>query len=112
MTIFGSGNLKDKNNQEQYLRNLAAKLELSNNVTFGGFQENIHAFFSGADLFVLSSIYEGFPNALIEALYCGLPALTNNFGAMCEIINKDNGIIHSVTDYKGFADCIKKIHES
>ena len=108
LTIFGSGNLNDKNNQEQYLRYIINELGLSNNVTFEGFQENIHNFFAEADLFILSSHHEGFPNALIEALYCGLPALTNNFGVMREIINKDNGIIHSVTDHKGFADCIKR----
>lgn len=54
--------------QRQELEILATKLGIKQDVDLVGFQENPYAFIAKADVFVLSSIYEGLPNILIEAL--------------------------------------------
>lgn len=54
--------------QRRELENLVIKLGIKDNVDLVGFQENPYAFIAKADVFVLSSIYEGLPNILIEAL--------------------------------------------
>ena len=54
--------------QRQELESLIAQLGIEQDVDLVGFQDNPYAFISKADVFVLSSIYEGLPNILIEAL--------------------------------------------
>ena len=56
------------------LEHLARELELQSCVALPGFCRNPHAAMKRAAGFVLSSRYEGLPNALVEALACGCPA--------------------------------------
>lgn len=67
LTIVGVGEL------EADLKAQAAALGLADVVTFAGFQEQPERYFAHADVFVLSSRYEGMPNVVLEALACGLP---------------------------------------
>lgn len=75
------------------------------NVIFHGRQENPYQFLKYADLFILSSRYEGFPNVLLEAGACGTYSLANNCpGGINEIIQHNvNGEIATIEDYEGFA---------
>ncbi len=60
------------------LEALASELGIEENVSFPGFESNPYAFMSRASVFVLSSAWEGLPNALIEALACGCPVVSTN----------------------------------
>lgn len=97
---------------------LALKDELKLvNITFHGRQENPYRYLKFADLFVLSSRYEGFPNVLLEAGACGIYSLANNCpGGINEIIQPQiNGEISDITDDINFArklvECLK-IHKN
>ena len=81
------------------------------NVAFHGQQKNPYQFLKFADLFILSSRYEGFPNVLLEAGACGTYALANNCpGGIQEIIQpKINGEIGDIENDAEFAEKIKKI---
>lgn len=72
LVILGQGEL------EGYLKDLVKKLDLQNNVVFLGYQKNPFKFISKSDLFVLSSLYEGFGNVLIEAMACGVPIISTD----------------------------------
>jgi glycosyltransferase involved in cell wall biosynthesis len=63
---------------EPMLRSLAAQLDISNRVIFAGFQKYPSAFYASADLFVLSSDYEGFGNVIVEALSFGLSVVSTD----------------------------------
>jgi glycosyltransferase involved in cell wall biosynthesis len=57
------------------LESLAGTTGVPAHVHFTGFQENPYAWLAHADLFVLSSRYEGLPNALLEAIAVGCPVV-------------------------------------
>jgi len=52
------------------------QLDINNRVFFPGRIDKVHEELARHDFFVLSSLYEGFPNALCEAMACGLPAVS------------------------------------
>ena len=60
------------------LENAARQLGISDAVDFVGWQTNPYKFVARADLFVLSSRWEGLANVLIEALACGCPVVATN----------------------------------
>lgn len=64
--------------QRGELEILAERLGISEDVTFAGWQDNPFAWLARADLFVLSSRYEGFGNVIIEAMACGLPIISTD----------------------------------
>lgn len=70
LVILGKGELEPR------LKKLAADLELADDVIFTGFKENPFKFIYNADVFAFSSLYEGFPNALAEAMVCGIPVVS------------------------------------
>ncbi len=76
------------------------------NVIFHGQQKNPYRFLKYADLFVLSSRYEGFPNVLLEAGACGVYSLANNCpGGINEIIQEGvNGEIAEIHLHREFAE--------
>lgn len=81
------------------------------NVEFLGIKENPYPYLNQADLFVLSSRYEGFPNVLLEAGACGTYSLANNCpGGINEIIQeKVNGEIADINDAEKFAGKIVEL---
>ncbi len=72
LIILGEGELKD------YLVQLIAKLNLPDNVFILNFQSNPYPFLHRSSLFVLSSYFEGLPNAIIEAMVCGVPIISTD----------------------------------
>jgi glycosyltransferase involved in cell wall biosynthesis len=67
------------------LRKLSNELGLNESVTFFGEQANVSPFLLAADLFVISSVTEGLPVSLLEAMSVGLPAVVTDVGGMGEI---------------------------
>jgi glycosyltransferase involved in cell wall biosynthesis len=99
LTIVGEG--PDRADLEQ----LARSLGIANNVTFAGFVPEPLPLVKAADLFVLCSRYEGFPNAVLEALALGKPVVVTDCpGANAKIVRGDfNGEISPTIDEHGFA---------
>lgn len=78
------------------LETMVEQYDLLLNVTFAGFKspEEVSLFFQVSDFFVMTSAYEGMPIALIEAMSCGVPAVTTNVGEVAKLITNDiNGFI-------------------
>lgn len=72
LIILGQGN------DLEALTALASRLGIAGDVDFAGFQANPYPWLAHADLFVLSSAWEGSPNALTEALALGTPSVSTD----------------------------------
>jgi glycosyltransferase involved in cell wall biosynthesis len=70
--------LLGQGDREASLRALAAELGIAERVIFAGFHIDPGPFYANADLFVLSSDYEGFGNVVVEALSHGLPVVSTD----------------------------------
>ena len=102
LIILGVGELERK------LRMLAEELMLANDVYFAGFQHNPFSWIVKADVFVLTSDWEGFGNVIIESMACGVPVVATNcpFGPGEIIENGRNGFLAPVGDPQMLADSI------
>ncbi len=102
------------NSNDQYyinLKKLIIKYNLEKNVIFTGYITNTHEYLRASDIFIMTSINEGLPNALIEAMSSGLPCIVNNIMDVMSdiIIDGYDGFI--VNNNEVFETCrlIKKI---
>jgi glycosyltransferase involved in cell wall biosynthesis len=110
LAILGTGEL------EGYLRGLVKELGIEKDVHFLGWQENPFKFLAKAQLFVLPSVSEGLPLALLEAMACRLPVIaTDCAGSSREIIAprgvEEFGVLIPLIDedrYAGFDPCAKE----
>lgn len=103
-TFLGEGELENE------LRTLTEECNLSENVAFPGFYEDVFSVLLDADLFVLPSLHEGSPNALIEAMGLGLPCIASDVGGIKDLVeNEKNGILVSPQDSKVLSEALHRI---
>ncbi|MCC8154674.1 MAG: glycosyltransferase, partial [Tannerellaceae bacterium] len=103
LKIYGNGELKGT------LEQLIVELNLENFVDIFPFVKEIHQEVRKDALFVLSSDFEGMPNALLEAMAIGMPVIATDClggGAKAVIVHKENGLIVPRGDEKALADAI------
>ena len=83
---------------------------LNSIVEFVGVKTNIPEFLNEADIFLMSSAWEGLPIALIEATVSGLPCIVTDVGGCTEVIeNSKNGIVVSPGNPQALADAICRL---
>ena len=87
LVIFGDGELK--NDLIEYTK----KLGIEEKVFFMGYIKNHHKFIKKCDAFILSSLFEGLGNVLLEALACDIPIISTDCeSGPSEILNKSDPI--------------------
>ena len=104
LTIFGNGS------ERENLQTLIYELDLFDKVKLPGATKKLFDEITDAEMFVLSSDFEGMPNALIEAMALGLPCISTDCppgGPRSLIENEKNGILVQVNDYLQLAESIK-----
>ncbi len=92
--IIGTGK------QEEKIKALISDLELSDNVMLCGFQENPFSIENLSDSYIMTSLFEGFPNALVEAMCIGLPIISSDCLSGPREILAPNMSLESTTDSK------------
>jgi glycosyltransferase involved in cell wall biosynthesis len=79
LSLIGEG--PERENLESYAR----RLGLASKVHFLGYQEDIAGALNGIDIFIMTSLYEGLPTALLEAINMGVPVVTTAVGGINEV---------------------------
>ena len=105
LEIWGEGSLRES------LQRQIDALHLSSVVHLKGVSPSIGEVYSHSSFFVMSSLYEGFPLVLVEAMNCGLPCVSFDItGANSIIDNGKNGFLVPDNDVNALAEaCIKLI---
>jgi glycosyltransferase involved in cell wall biosynthesis len=95
---------------EEASRSLVKSLGLQEVFHFAGFRDNVPAILMSLDCFVLSSHWEGFSLAILEAMAAGLPVVaTQVTGAAEAIVDGETGILVDSGDIPGLAEAIGKL---
>lgn len=102
--IIGEG--KERKNLEKLIK----KYKLENKIFLLGAISKAQKYLKAFDMFVLPSLKEGFPYALIEAMYAGLPIVATKVGGIPEMIeNNKNGILVPPANSKILAEKISEL---
>ena len=99
-----------KGPQEEALRRQAARLDLSGRVIFVGERPDVLPYLHASELFVFPSRFEGLPNALLEAMACGLPCVASRIGAHAELITDGaDGVLVDPRDPNRLAEAMLRV---
>lgn len=106
--IIGEGSYK------KFLRELIEKKQLNEKVTLTGYLDNPYPLIKTADIFVLSSIYEGFGLVLVESMFLGTPVISTDCkSGPGEIVqNGENGMLVTVGKPAEIYQALKQIAEN
>ncbi|RXP52575.1 glycosyltransferase [Lutibacter sp. HS1-25] len=105
---FSGWGIDKKNEVEELIntynfKNIIVELEPKLN------REQVSIKLKQADLFLFSSLSEGMPVSVLEALACGIPVCSTNCGGVDEVINSNNGLIVKIKEYENMANYIMKL---
>ena len=109
LEIYGKGQ------QEQYLKDAVKTIGIEEQVRFCGQSEDIPSVLSRADLFLMSSDYEGLPNGLMEAMAVGVPSVSTDCpcgGPRMLLGNNERGFLVPLGDSNAMAEAIMKLLDS
>jgi glycosyltransferase involved in cell wall biosynthesis len=99
--IAGDGELKDE------LQKLIEELRLQDKVLIIGHYSNISDIYAVIDIFVSTSLWEGMPYVILEAMWFKKPVVASDLGYRGLLHDKENGFLVKAGDYTGFAEIIK-----
>jgi glycosyltransferase involved in cell wall biosynthesis len=81
--LVGSGPLEDD------ARRLVANMGISSRTSFLGYCQDVPALLRSSDIFVLTSLFEGLPISILEAMRAGLPVVASDVGGVSEAVARD-----------------------
>lgn len=105
--VLGDGPLKNT------LVDYCQRSGLSERISFLGFKDNVHEYISQLDIFVMPSLHEGLPYALLEAMCLRVPIIASNVGGISEILeNNTDSILIEPSDPEMIANAIRALVEN
>jgi len=91
-------------------RQLAKDVGVASQVEFLGNRVDVPDILAGAQIFVLSSLWEGFPISILEAMRAGLPVVATDVGGVSEaVIDGETGIVTSPRDAEVLGNAIQRL---
>jgi len=103
LIIAGEGHLREQLQQQ------IDEMELQNQVRLVGFLTDPRELYCAIDLFVLSSLREGLPNVVLEAMACNRAVVTTNCNGIPKLVqHEQNGLIVPVDDEKALHNAVRR----
>ena len=87
--IVGDGNIQYRREVQKQIRSL----DIGRHTIFGPALDDMVEFYNAVDIITMTSLSEGFPNVLGEAMACGVPCVSTDVGDARSIIGDDNLIV-------------------
>ena len=104
LIFYGNGELIEP------LKEYVTQKALTGRVEFPGGVANVFEKMCNADLFVMSSDYEGMPNALLEAMCVGLPVISTTVSGAVDVIHHgENGMLVEINNSTVLADTMRAL---
>lgn len=104
LLLAGDGELRRE------LESLVAELELGHFVRFLGTRNDVPRLLQAADVFLLSSISEGIPLTLVEAMLTGVPCVATRVGGVPEVIRDEvDGLLANAGDAAQLSDQLRRL---
>lgn len=105
LVLAGAASLAGEIEYSEVVRQAAT--DLGEQVLMPGMVENLPALLAEADVVLLTSEHEGLPNALLEAMSLGAPAVATKAGGIPEVVaDGETGILCEVGDARAIADAL------
>ncbi len=98
--------------EKENLQNLAAELKISDRIVFLGFvdDEVKYKYLKVSDIFIMTSLHEGFGIVFMEAMYAGLPIVCTNHGGQVDFLfHEKNALLINVGDVDNCRKSIERI---
>lgn len=92
--------------EKKHLQDLTRTFRAGSQIIFEDWQCDLSCYYQSADLFLLTSDYEGYGRTLVEAGLSGCPVLTTDVGLVGELANEQNSLICPVGDEECLAEKI------
>jgi len=99
-----------KGGRENVLRDEIKRHSLDGDVLLLGEKEEIRGLLAATDVFVLSSLWEGMPNALLEAMARGLAVVATRVGGIVEVVKDgENGMLVNTKDSDALSKALERV---
>lgn len=104
--IVGDGELR------AHLQDYSKQLGLEDHVVFTGWKRNLSELYSQIDIVALTSLNEGTPVSLIEAMAAGRAVVATNVGGVKDLVNEERGFLVESGDIDGFVSALRSLLEN
>lgn len=104
LTILGEGESRKELEAQIKEKGLQEKVRLA------GLVRDVENYLAAADIYVASSVYEGLPLSILEAMAAGLPIISTDVGGIREIVNNgENGILVPLGDKTAYINALEAL---
>ncbi|AUC14819.1 hypothetical protein BTO06_06545 [Tenacibaculum sp. SZ-18] len=98
-----------ENTDAPHLDSIRNNSKISNRIHVLGKRNDVPDLLAGCDMYVQTSLSEGFGRAISEAMSIGKPVIMTNAGGCTELINENSGIVVPLKDSKAIGEAISKL---
>lgn len=96
--------------EKENLEKLAEEKGVVSRVHFLGFRNDVKDLMKISDIFLFTTLQEGMPRSLMEAMACGLPCVASKIRGNVDLLDEGKGgYLREVTEIIGFSECLTKL---